>query len=558
MSDTYDLTRMLEQIIEDEKISIPKNRKVSQDEIRKMLTERRKLAVKAKDNPAGMALEQALAQAGMITQEQLDHALEKQSERGGKIGSILLDLGYISDEDLLEFLGKQYGIQSTSLLDVDISEDAMSLLPSRTIVKHRVLPLTLDERSISVAMETPDDPAAIQEVEFLTGKTVKLFVIPPYQMRLTIKCIEEQGEETISGGEIQRALKGAITMQTLFEYLAMSQGTDILISAGAPPSVKVNNSLKRSHMPPFTPGQCEACAKALMTKRQWEEFQVKKDLDFSIDYEGNERFRVNAYSQSNSVSLVVRRIMDSVLSFEALGLPEWLEGFLLKPHGLIIVTAPAGQGKTTSLAAMIDLINRKKKCNIIALEDPIEYLHKSIESNINQREIGSDTSSFAAGLQKILKQAPDVIVVSEIQDQVTLEGAMNAASTGHLVLSTMLASNATSAVDNLLNLVPNNMRSHARQQLAEVLLLVFAQKLMPGNKADSMILVYEKLLNSHRVRNYIRENKVHDIRTELQGESDDFASIDICLAKFVEERKITMEDALVFADDPYFLLRSTG
>lgn len=557
MPETYDLTRMLEQIIEDEKISVPKNQKVSQEDIKKMLQERRRASAQAKASTK-IPLEEALVKAGMITEDQLQHALRIQSEKDAKIGSVLLELGYISDEDLLEFLGNQYGIQSADLLNVDISEDAIGLLPSRTIVKHRVLPLRVEDRFIYLAMETPNDTAAIQEVEFLSGKVVKPLAIPSYQMRLTIKCIEEEGDTVVSGSNIQRALKGAITMQTLFEYLALSQGTDILITTGAPPAVRVNNVLKRPNMPPFNSMQCEACAKALMTKRQWEEFQVKREIDFSIDYDGKERFRVNAYSQKYCVSLVIRRIMVSVLSFERLGLPDWLEGFLLKPQGFILVTGPAGQGKTTTLAAMIDLINRKRRNNIITLEDPIEYLHQSIECNINQREIGTDTESFSAGLTRILRQAPDIVVLSEIRDQETLEGAINAASTGHLVLSTMLSPNATSAVDNLLNLMPDVLQTRIRQQLAEVLLLVFSQKLVPKRDSDAFVLVYEKLLNSHRIRNYIRENKVHQIRSEVQGESDDFVSIDSCLARFVEERKISMEDALLFADDPYFLIRSCG
>jgi len=308
-------------------------------------------------------------------------------------------------------------------------------------------------------------------------------------------------------------------------------------------------------MEPFTSSQCEACAKALMTKRQWEDFRIRKEIGFSIDYEGKERFRVNAYSQKYCVSLVIRRILDSVLSFQRLGLPEWLEGFLLKSQGLILVTAPAGHGKTTTLAAMVDLINRKRKCNVISLEDPIEYLHKPIECNINQREIGTDTESFSTGMRKLLRQAPDIVVISETRDQETLEGAISAASTGHLVLSTLLSSNATSAIENMLNFMPDSLQARARQQLAEVLLVVFSQKLVPGRDGDTLVLVYEKLLNSHRIRNYIRENKVHQIRSQIQGESDDFASIDACLGRYVYERKISMEDALLFADDPYVLLK---
>ncbi len=554
MADLYDLTRMVEQIIEDEKATAPKTRHVTQEDIRQMLMEGRRRSTNPLDS-SRLPLEHALLEAGLITRDQLEKAREVQSDNGGKIGAILLELGFISDEDLLDFLGKQYGIQIADLLDMDIGDDVLYMLPSRVMIKHRVLPLQVQGRVLSLAMESPNDVVAIQEVELMTGKTVKPVIIPSYQMRLTIKCIEERGEEILTGLEIHRALKGAMTMQTLLEHLVLSKGTDILITAGAPPSIKVANTLKRANVPPLTRIQCEACAKILMTRRQWDLLMQRRDIDFSIDYEDKGRFRVNAYIQKNSISLVIRRIMDLVPTFESLGLPEWLEEFLLKPQGLIVIGAPIGQGKTTSLAAMVDFINRKRRCNIITIEDPIEYVHASKESNINQRELGSDTDSFADGVLKALRQSPDVLVVSEIRDHEALGAAMTAASTGHLVLTTMLASTTTDAIEKMIGFFPASLQTKASQQLAEVLLLVIAQKLVPCGRSDSLILAYEKLLNSYRIKAYIRENDIGQIRAQFHIETDDFVSIDGALVKLVEERKINMEDALLYADDTYYIIK---
>ena len=554
MAEVYDLTTMLEQIVEDEKASTPMNREVSQAEIKQMLFDRQRPETLDKTG-SNIPLEEALLQNGLISREQLQQACRVQSEKGGKIGSILLDLGYISDEALLEFLETQHGIRSTSLLNLDISDDTIRILPTKIILKHRVLPLSVSSRTLSLAMETPNDLAAIQEVEFLTGKTVKPYIIPSYQMRLTMNCVEEQGGEIVCAAEIQRALNGAVTMQTLFHYLTLSRGTNVLVAAGTPPSVKLNNVLRRSKMQPFTISQCETCARVLMTNQQWQEFQKRDEIDFSIDYDNKERFRVTAYKQKNSISMVIRLISDKVLSFEALGLPDWLKAFLQKPYGLILVTAPSGQGKTTTLAAMVDYINRNRKCNVVTLEDPIEYLHRCLASNINQREIGTDIDSFSSGLDRIQRLSPDVIAISEIRDRATLEGAINSALTGHLVLSSMLSTNATDAIENMIDLLPENQQSRGRQQLAEVLLLVFSQKLVPRTDSDSLLLVYEKLLNSHRIRSFIREGKIQQVRSQIQEESDDFDSLDSCLARLVEQRRISMEDALVFADDPYFLLK---
>jgi len=301
-------------------------------------------------------------------------------------------------------------------------------------------------------------------------------------------------------------------------------------------------------MPSLAPDQCVAYGKGLMTEGQWEEFLKRKEYDFSVEVEGLSRFRVNAYRQRNTISLALRRIRLDIPNFEELGLPRWLEEYTLKPQGLILVTAPTGHGKTTTVASMVDIINRKRQVNIITLEDPIEYLHKPQKCNINQREIGIDTDSFSEGLRRIFRQAPDVIVVGEMRDHETFESALRAASTGHLVLSTMHAPNTTSAVSGLVNRFPAHLQPQVLQQLADSLLLVFSQRLIPMMGSDGMALAYEMLINSYRMKNFIRENKMHQIRTQIQTEADDYSSIDISLIRLVKEGKISMENALIYAD----------
>ncbi len=220
-----------------------------------------------------------------------------------------------------------------------------------------------------------------------------------------------------------------------------------------------------------------------------------------------------------------------------------------------MITAPTGHGKTTTVSALISRINEKRSCNIITLEDPIEYVYQPIKSNINQREIGADTKSFSEGLRRIFRQAPDVIFIGELRDNETFEIAVRAALTGHLVLSTMHASNATAAIDSMVNRFPPHLQGQVRQLLADALLLVFAQRLLPTKKGDAHILAYEKLISTHRIRNFIRENKVHQIRSQMQAESDDFASLDICLIKLLKEDKITMKSALVYAENADYVSR---
>lgn len=556
MAEIYDLANIMGEIIEDERIGSARNRKVTQEEIKAILLQKRRLAGEKQVSTTSLPLGEALIREGLLTRAQLEHALKVQAKKGLKIGSILVELGYIRDESLLRFLGKQYGTEGANLLEVCINEDIMSVLPSNIILKYRVLPLKVEERSIELAMESPNDFTAIREVEFFTSRRVNPVIVPSYQMDLAIRFIEEKGQGTFSGTEVQRAIQvGPMTLANLLEQLVSSNGSDLLLTAGLPPSIKMGSSLSRTSMPELTPNQCVAYAKALMNERQWEDFLVNKEIDFAMDYDEVARFRVNVYRQKDTVSLAIRRIATTVQSFEVLGLPDWLEELILKPQGLILITAPTGHGKTTTVSALINRINEKRSCNIITLEDPIEYVYRPIKSNINQREVGADTKSFSEGLRRIFRQAPDVIFIGELRDSETFEIALRAASTGHLVLSTMHASNATATIDSMVNRFPQHLQGQVRQQLAEALLLVFAQRLIPTKKGEARILAYEKLISTHRMRNFIRENKVHQIRSQMQAESDDFASMDVCLVKLLKEDRITMKNALVYAENADYVAK---
>ncbi len=555
MADAYDLTKILEEILEDEKVSSSKKKKISQADIKKMLLERRKTSSLGKDNET-IRIGELLVMNGLITTEQLRDALRLQSQKGGKLGSILVELGHITAKNLLEFLGKQLSVPGADLFQTTACKDYTSIVPTRVIMKYRILPLGVDGRTIQLAMESPNELAAIHEVEFLTGRRVQPVIVPSYQMDLALKCIQEKGGTAFTGADMQQAQQGPTTIQALLKHLVDSNGSDLLISAGIPPSVKIGTVMQRSNMPSLSPDDCVAYGKALMTEGRWEEFLKEKELDFSYELENVGRFRVNVYRQRNTISLAIRRIINDLPGFEQLGLPSWLEDYVMKPQGLILVTAPAGHGKTTSVAAMVDMINRKRQANIISLEDPIEYVHRPLKCNVNQREVGADTDSFSEGLRRIFRQAPDVIVVGEMRDHETFESALRAASTGHLVLSTMHAPSTTSAIDGMVNRFPSHLQPQVRQQLADGLLLIFSQRLIPRIDASGMVLAYEGLINSFRMKNFIRENKVHQIRSQIQTESDDYSCIDMSLIRLVKEGKISMESALVYADTRDYVLNA--
>lgn len=336
--------------------------------------------------------------------------------------------------------------------------------------------------------------------------------------------------------------------------LAQSHASDLLLVPGAPPSIKQHNEVVRLDCPFLTPQQTTKYAQELMTDAQWSQFCQDKALDFAITRPEFGRFRINVYRQRSSISIAIRHIIEEIPSLPALGLPEWVEGFALKSQGLILVTGPNGHGKTTTLAAMVDVINSKRRRNIITIEDPIEYLHRHKESNVNQREVGLDTRSFHEGLRHVFREAPDVIMIGEMRDRESIAIALEAADTGHLVMSSMHANNAVMAINRIVDVFPAESQQQTRVQLADNLLLVLNQRLVERKDGQGRMLSFEKLANSYRVANLIREGKEHHIRAQLQGGAEEFTSLDSHLAQLVRSGKITRDTALHYCQDSKMLL----
>lgn len=516
--------------------------------------------VKNKMPPIGkkkQRLGELLIEQGLISTIQLKDALRRQSQVGGQIGSILVEMGFITIDDLLNFLNKQLGVPSVNLFKVDITPELLKLMPLEKIRTMKVIPLSIDENSVTLAMVNPHDMISIRDIEFSIGKTVNPVVVPASQMEAAIQSLMTDPGAGLIGESIEKKSKKAETkkapkLMSLLKYLADSPATDILLTAGVPPSIKLSNEIKRASMDPLTPLDCERYAKELTSEKDWEVFVQKGDYDLAAIYPEIGSFRVNLYRQRNSISITLRHIKEILPSFKELNLPDWIEEYVMKTQGLIIISGPAGHGKTTTLAALVDLINTNRRCNIVTFEDPIEYRHKHKKSNVNQREIGLDTESFYEGLKHVFRQDPDVIVVGEMTDPESFAIALQAADTGHLVISTVNANTSTSTIERISNAYPPHQQNMIRSLIADTLLFVIAQKLVPLKKGEGRILAYEKLINNYNIKNFIREGKTHQIRGQLQTGTDDFAPIDISLAKLCTSGLITVESGLAYSENKQF------
>ncbi len=498
-----------------------------------------------------------LLEYGIITQDQLKKALQRQDQSGGHIGSILEEMGFLDEDSLLSFLSKQSNAPPLNLTETKIDAKVLNLLPFQKVKTFKVLPVKEVGQKVTLAMVHPHDINSIQDVEFALGRRVEPVIVPYNQMERAISYFKKNsyGEDDFDG----RVLKSVVTtaqvskvpdVYSLLKKVLENNATDLHITAGVPPSLRIDNDIQRMQVPVLTPDQVEELCMGILSEKQREVFFRDKEIDFAVTLPDSGRFRVNVYKQRNSYSLAARMIVDDIPSLKELNLPESLSDVALKRQGFILITGPSGHGKTTTMSALLDIINSRRRANIVTIEDPIEYLHKHKKSNVNQRELGPDTASFAIGLKHIFRQNPDVIVIGEMRDPESIAIALTAAETGHLVLSTMHSLNTTTAIDRIIDIFPGNQQHQVRMQFADAFLLVLGQRLVPkkGNEGGRVIAL-EKLANSHRIRNFIRENKTHNIRALMQVGAEDFTSIDQSLASLCTEGKISVTDGEKFADN---------
>jgi twitching motility protein PilT len=342
-------------------------------------------------------------------------------------------------------------------------------------------------------------------------------------------------------------------MKDKIEHLLKSgfehKASDIHITVGVPPIMRINGDLRRYGTDSILPEETEGMAKAIIPEKLWEQFKAKGELDFSYGLPGISRFRVNAYHQRGCVSLAIRVVPTRIPTLEELELPAILKRVAEKPQGLVLVTGPTGSGKSTTLASLIQYMNMSQRKHIVTLEDPIEYLHKHGNSIIDQREVGFDTNNFANGLRAALRQDPDVILVGEMRDLDTIQTAITAAETGHLVLGTLHTSSAPATINRIIDVFPSNQQAQIRIQLASVLVSVISQRLFPTIDKAGRRAATEILINNAAVANLIRNEKIHQIISIMQtSKAFGMHTLEMSIKELVQQGTISKEAA-----EPYLL-----
>lgn len=334
------------------------------------------------------------------------------------------------------------------------------------------------------------------------------------------------------------------------KYAISHKASDIHLGDGVPPSVRADGELVKISETPFAPGETLKLLSQYLSAERLKDFEREKELDYSFGVAELGRFRVNLYYQRDNVGAAIRALPNDPMTFEQIGFPVAVADTLVsKPNGLILVTGATGSGKTTTLASMIDYINQNDACHIITIEDPIEIIYKNKKSVIAQREVGSDTHSFNQALKHVLRQDPDVILVGEMRDLETIELALTAAETGHLVFATLHTPDAVQSINRIIDVFPAHQQQQVRVQFSFVLQAVICQQLIP-KEGGGLILAAEILLANHAVRSLIRDSKSHQVYSAMQmGQKEGMKTLNMSLAELVKAKKISRENAMFRSSD---------
>jgi twitching motility protein PilT len=337
----------------------------------------------------------------------------------------------------------------------------------------------------------------------------------------------------------------------LLDLVVREGGSDLHIFAGGPPMLRVSGSLVPiAKHPSLTNEETEAMLKSIVPEGRWDSFEEKQTIDLSYAHVANARFRVNGYRVQGTTALALRLIPHDIHTFTELNLPSILEVFSQREQGFFLCVGPVGQGKSTTLAAMIDRINESRAEHILTIEDPVEYLFTPKRSLVHQREIHIDASDFHTALQSAFREDVDVIMVGEMRDYETISSAVTAAETGHLVFSTLHTNNAAQTIDRIIDMFPAEQQSQVRVQLAGSLIGIFSQRLIP-RVSGGLIPSYELLINNNAISTLIRDARTHEIGAVIQTSSQEgMIDMDRSLAELVHRGEVTVEHAYEHAMDP--------
>ncbi len=518
-------------------------------------------------NSASRKLGELLVDRHLLSKDVLETVLAKEQTTGTPMAKILTDDGLVREEDLLKTVAARVGMEYVELDDQLFDPEAIAALSGDDSAALLAIPVRLVDNVLTVAVADPFDAERHRRLEQITGKKITLALATKEAIQRAISFMHGPEEIPVTrvpgmGGAVPdiEVAEPALHVNTLLTILVDQGGSDLHITAGSSPQIRVNGELRQlTDFGIMMPADIRRMIYAILTEKQREKLEESLELDASHPLPGKGRFRLNVFFQRDAVGAVFRAIPDVIKPLEELGVPTVVGEFAEYARGLVLVTGPTGSGKSTTLASIVDLINRRRACHILTVEDPIEFLHHHQKAIVNQREVGADTMGFNMALRHALRQDPDVILVGELRDLETISTALTAAETGHLVFATLHTQDAPQTIDRMIDVFPSHQQGQVRVQLAATLQAVVTQQLLPTRDGRGRVPAIEVMVATPAVRNLIREGKNHQIATAMQaGGKWGMQTMDQSLADLVRRNIITYELAAERCSDLEDLQRLVG
>jgi twitching motility protein PilT len=518
----------------------------------------------------------ALLARGVIDEQGLQTAQQRAATEGMPLGRALLELGLATERQIVEAIADQIGLPFVDASAGGIDPDAAAMLPLPVAKEVTALPVAFGQgNELLVAIADPANTSALERVTEVTGMAARPALAvrsdliraieiladaepapathasaampPPPPIAQPVEGLTSELRAEASAEPALRFEEGTqIDLDEVLTELVERGGSDLHLTAGVPPTIRVHGELQPlGEYPVLTPVELQKMVYSILTQRQREAFENELELDLSYSVPGRSRFRVNVFQQRDSMGAVMRVIPYEILPIEKLGIPAQVNNFAFMPRGFVLVTGPTGSGKSTTLASLIDVVNTERAGHIMTVEDPIEFLHKHKRSLVNQRELGTDTRSFAQALKHVLRQDPDVILVGEMRDLETIQVALTAAETGHLVFGTLHTQDAPQTVDRIIDVFPPSQQEQIRVMLAGTLQGVVVQTLLKTADGNGRVPACEVMVCTPAIRNLIREGKTHQMYSSIQaGKQHGMVTMDQSLADLVLKGKVTYDHAL--------------
>ncbi|MEM9714090.1 MAG: PilT/PilU family type 4a pilus ATPase, partial [Actinomycetota bacterium] len=480
-----------------------------------------------------------LVERKVLSRDQMITALAEESRRGVPLSALLLQDGIVAEKDLIAAVAQQVGVPFADLAAQAPRPDLVGVIPAQLAQELKVVPLDLHGDTLLVAMEDPRDDEGIKALRGATGYKISAALAERTELSRVLAELHGDGADQI------RSIT-ELHLDELLTEMVEKGGSDLHLTAGMQPAIRLDGEMERlEHHPVLNGSEIRRMMYEVLTQKQRERFEEHLELDTSHSIPDRGRFRVNMFVQRNSVGAVMRAIPSKIIPIEKLLLPEAIMQFAEVPRGLVLVTGPTGSGKSTTLASLLDVINRNQTRHIMTVEDPIEFVHEHKSCVVNQREVGEDTHSFGKALKHVLRQDPDVILLGEMRDLETISTALTAAETGHLVFATLHTQDAPQSIDRMIDVFPPEQQQQVRVQLAVTLQGVVTQTLLRSRDGRGRVAACEILVAIPAVRNLIREGKAHQIYSTMQaGAKYGMQTMDQSLANLVKAGRIEMSAAI--------------